>query len=415
MTRAPALLVCSLLYPARDNSPWDAPGQCNSPLRRAWPPRRRSRTSLQSSASTVSTARGTFAYLVVLGHYNAEAFPELDTFTKFASTYLAVDLFFLLSGFVLTHAYFDRPNFRLWDFTKQRVFRLWPLHMATLLGFLGLMMLAGDNINWAGFALNVLLLHNIGIGDWDMVGFNYPSWSLSVEFVANLAIAALVILVPGRRLNNLLLACISAGCAAILFFNYSSLDLTLSNVFNVENAGLLRCTMTFTLGILAYRFFRAHQVWFERTSTTRNVIYGLLIVFFLATLCIPGRNKIDFLYIPFYAIILLILACPGPFWMRVFAPTRFLGDIAFALYMVHMLVVKALKEFYIWPYDYLTGLAIVVAVSTPLAFAAYHWIERPSYNWLNNRWRSASAAKPKSIPIAEPFHLRENGYETQKG
>lgn len=359
-------------------------------------------------------ARGTFAYLVLLGHYNAEVFPELDTFTKFASTYLAVDLFFLLSGFVLTHAYFDRPNFRLWDFTKQRIFRLWPLHMATLLGFLALMLLAGDDVNWIGFALNVLLLHNIGIGDWDMVGFNYPSWSLSVEFVANLVVAALFVLVPGRRWNSLMLACISTACAVILYFNYSSLDLQLSNVFTVVNAGLLRCTMTFTAGILAYRFFRANQAWFERTSTPRNVIYGVLLVAFLATLCIPGRNKIDFLYVGFYFIVLLILANPGPFWMKVFAPTRFLGDIAFSLYMVHMLVVKALKEFYIWPYDYLTGLAIIVVVSTPLAFAAFHWIERPSYTWLNNRWRSSSAAKRKSVPIAEPVQVQEEAYRTQK-
>lgn len=346
-------------------------------------------------------ARGALAFLVVLVHYNAEIWPYRDSFTKFSSAYLAVDFFFLLSGFVLAHAYFDRPNFSLWDFTKQRVFRIWPLHIVTLLGFLALMILSADEINWIGFVLNVLLLHNIGIGDWDMVGFNYPSWSISVEFVANLAIAALLAVVPIRRLNNVLLAGICIGCGLILYFTVDHLDLQLENVFGIVNTGLLRCFMTFCLGILAYRIFRTHRSWFEQTSLTRDIIYGLFLLAFVATLCLPGRNLIDLLYVPFYGVILLILASPGPFWTKVFSPTRFLGNISFGLYMTHMLVLKAKKEFFPWPYDYVTGLAIVVTASTISAIAAYYLIERPCYQALNRRYRSRDVRKQEKQASGE--------------
>lgn len=347
----------------------------------------------------LDAARGIGALLVVFGHYNFEMWPERHFFTNQSSGYLVVDVFFMLSGFVLAHAFFDRPDFRFRDYAAKRIFRLWPLHMATLAAFAALMLWSADPVSLKGFALNALMLHNIGIGDWSTVGFNYPSWSISVEFVSNLAIGAVLIAIPSRWpnrwLGNVMLAGICIVSAAILFATVPHLDRQLQNVLGGVNTGLLRGFVSFPLGILAYRFFTANWSWFEQTSLARTVLIGLAIILFFTTLCMPGRSRADISYLPLFALFITLLACPGPFWMAVFRPFLWLGKISFALYMVHMLVIKGMQETGIWPQDYASGLAAVILVSVLLAAAAHYGVERPAYNALNGIWNRRFRPAPR--------------------
>ncbi|MFN7056812.1 acyltransferase family protein [Hyphomonas sp.] len=349
----------------------------------------------------LDAARGIGALLVVFGHYNFEMWPERHFFTNQSSGYLVVDVFFMLSGFVLAHAFFDRPEFRFRDYAAKRIFRLWPLHMATLMAFAVLMLWNADPVSLKGFALNAMMLHNVGVGDLSMVGFNYPSWSISVEFVSNLVIGALLIAVPGRWLGNVMLAGICIVSAAILFATVPHLDRQLQNVFGGVNTGLLRGFVSFPLGILAYRFFSAQRGWFEQTSIARTVLIGLAILLFFTTLCIPGRSKADIAYLPFYALFITLIACPGPFWMAVFRPFLWLGKISFALYMVHMLVIKAMRETGAWPQDYAAGLAAVILVSVLLAAGAHYGVERPTYDVLNGIWSRRFRPGPRRRPAAD--------------
>ncbi|MEQ9507196.1 MAG: acyltransferase [Hyphomonas sp.] len=361
------------------------------------PPRE---TSLGLRFEGLDALRGIGAPLVVYGHYTLMTRPYEESYLWHTSLYLLVDVFFLLSGFVLAHAFYDRPNFNFWEFTKKRVFRLWPVHMVMLAAMALLMILAGDPLYKRGLVLNAFMIHNVGIGHSLMVMINFPSWSLSVEFVTNLVVAALVLAIPNKRLNSLVLAGMCIASATILFFTVDDLDTFVENVHGGLNTGLLRGTLTLTMGILAYRFFIAHRSWFERTSPLRTMIVGALLAAFFVSLFVPVRSvNTDLLFLPMYALLILAMANPGPFWMPIMVRFRFLAGISFSLYMVHMLVIKFIMEVPLWAGNYYAGLLVAFALSIALATVLHFKIERPCYEWMTERWSAKTLRKGPSVAV----------------
>ncbi|ABI76943.1 acyltransferase family protein [Hyphomonas neptunium ATCC 15444] len=344
----------------------------------------------------LDAVRGIGALLVIFGHYHFELWPEVNSFIISSSGHLVVDVFFLLSGFVLAHAFYDKPSFNFWEYAKKRVFRLWPLHVVTFIACAVIMFWAGDPISEKGLLLNFVLLHNIGIGDWSTNSFNYPSWSLSVELVANMVVGLIILAIPNRRWNSAILAGLILLSATILFFTVENLDQHARNVLGVVNTGLLRGFISFPLGILAYRFFTTHRAWFDRTSVLRSIWIGFLAVVLLATFCLPVANRVDFLYLPFYAFMIMVLASPGAFWEGVLSRFRILGTLSFAMYVVHMIVLKIMEQIPFWPQEYVAGLFVAWALSIALAAFAHYKIERPSYAWLTRHMSNPPAGN--SLP-----------------
>lgn len=342
----------------------------------------------------LDAVRGIGALVVIFGHYHFELWPKADSFITHSNGHLVVDVFFLLSGFVLAHAFYERPGFNAWEYTKKRAFRLWPLHLFSLAGCLAIMYYLGKPISEKGLLLNLGLLHNVGFGNWGMNAFNYPSWSLSVELFANIAIALLFVAIPNRKLNTLSLAAVSLVSGAILYFNVEDLNVFGYNLFGWLNTGLLRGFLSFPLGILAYRVFVAHRAWFDRTSPLRSVCTGLVCAGMVASFLFDTPGHSEFLFVPFYALAVMMLASPGMFWEKAMRHFQFLGKISFALYVVHMMVLMLMAEFRIWPQSYLSGLLIAWTLSIALATFAHYAVERPSYGWLMRMGRGKQAANP---------------------
>ena len=183
--------------------------------------------------------RGVAALIVV-------AFHLFETYSRGTDTqilnhgYLAVDFFFILSGFVIGYAYDDRwDRMSLADFFKRRLVRLHPLVVVgTLIG--ALMFYIGDNprvplvgdTSW----WQVLLLMLLGmtmlpaLKSWDIRGWgetnplNGPTWSLMWEYVANILYALFI-----RRLPKAVLGLL-VGASAVL---------TLDICLNIDMFGLL--------------------------------------------------------------------------------------------------------------------------------------------------------------------------------
>jgi len=141
--------------------------------------------------------------LVVIYHYREIIGPEFDRYTSFFEKgYLWVDCFFMLSGFILSYIYGAGPSKSIeaaQRFFRARLARIYPLHIATLLGLVAFVIVLPHishqktSPDWRTFWLNVTNIHAWGMlsaYDW-----NFPSWSISVEFAAYLfyplAIAAL--------------------------------------------------------------------------------------------------------------------------------------------------------------------------------------------------------------------------------
>ena len=345
--------------------------------------------------------RGIAALVVVILHYNLVVWPEIETSTFIgkSDSYLAVDFFIILSGFVLAHAFFDKPGFDLWDFTKKRLFRFWPLHIVTLLATLTVMVAAHQSFDLRGVILNTLLMHNVGIGHWGLA-FNVPSWSLSVELAVNLIVGAFVVFAP-KRIEGLLLAGLAVLGGSVLLAWHHDLNVHRDNAFHFLNLGLMRGCLSFPLGILIYRFYRAHQESFARASVLRNWLTGMLLVCFVASFYLPGGTRRDFLLIPAYALVVLAMAAPGSFWTGLLSRLRFLGNISFSLYLVHFVILRIMALVRPWPHGYIGGLFLALTVSVAAAWVTHQAFEQPVYVWLTAHWcKRGEGARLPDIALA---------------
>ncbi|MFZ4121328.1 MAG: acyltransferase family protein [Caulobacterales bacterium] len=122
-----------------------------------------------------------------------------------------VDVFFVLSGFVLAHIYAVRTggSFKFWPFLQARIARLYPLHvlgLLMLLGAVGAAYVLGRGADASAYTLEGLLANLFmlqataipGSGQW-----NFPAWTLSAEFFAYLlfpAFIAIAVMFRGRPL-----------------------------------------------------------------------------------------------------------------------------------------------------------------------------------------------------------------------
>jgi len=164
--------------------------------------------------------RGVAALLVVIFHFRSILAPviDLDAHTLFfAHGYLWVDCFFMLSGFILCYVYGEMPGKTsggALHFLKARFARIYPLHIATLMAlvcwqiFIPQITRQSPHLgNWSTFWLNVLDIHAWGF--LDAYDWNFPSWSISIEFAAYLTFPLICVGLVRLRTTTLILLALS--------------------------------------------------------------------------------------------------------------------------------------------------------------------------------------------------------------
>jgi peptidoglycan/LPS O-acetylase OafA/YrhL len=312
--------------------------------------------SAVSQLPSLTSLRGLAALWVVLFHYTALYFPRLDMTghsSLIGKGYLAVDLFFMLSGFVMTHVYYRafcasvKENYR--SFLVARVARLYPLHVVVLLLFvatalLGQLLAYGSTGIAEGIPLtgtrslaaaiaNLFMLQGLSA---EHLSWNYPSWSISVEFMAYLAFP-LVLPVVWRASERAKLVVLAAICAALSLYAYLS-----GGDFNQWGGPLvlLRCLPEFLLGTLIYSAYRARlwTDWFAADTVG-------LVTLAVAILCLHLRAP-DFLIVALFPV--LVLAAVGNTGniarLVNVAPLIWLGEISYSLYLIHGFVQYAATQ-----------------------------------------------------------------------
>lgn len=197
--------------------------------------------------TTLDALRGLMAVVVLIEHCLSKT-----TLRLFPYGWLAVDVFFILSGFVLAHAYADRV--KTWAdcgrFLWARVRRLYPLYFLGLV--LGAFSVLGP-VAWQSVALGVLCLPDfsgtvIQYGADTRTGylfpFNGPSWSLWCEMAVNVAWGAMLVLrVPARYL--LAAGLLAWGVLESLYGGWTT---------GTAHLGLVRVAIGFPLGVMAYEY-----------------------------------------------------------------------------------------------------------------------------------------------------------------
>ena len=204
--------------------------------------------------------RGIAALCVVLFHF--EAADHIHGLPFIRHSFLFVDFFFVLSGFVIAHASGDRLRSALevQQFVVRRFGRVWPLHIAVLAAFIAVAVFKylltahfGMSATTSAFdpagstplgslPAQVLLLQAVDVTD--RLTWNTPSWSISAEFWTYILFALIVLLAP--RYRTIVFAATAAlGAATLVAFSQHGMDAT-------YDLGLPRCIFGFSVGYLVY-------------------------------------------------------------------------------------------------------------------------------------------------------------------
>jgi peptidoglycan/LPS O-acetylase OafA/YrhL len=273
----------------------------------------------------------------------------------FHNAWLFVDLFFVLSGIVISMGYtdadFGRFSFR--DFMVRRLARIYPLHIVMLFALLvfrlariglvtaGLLVLTPYQFevnNAYTFVLNVFLLHSLGFVDY--LSWNGPSWSISVEFYTYIVFGLLLLF--AQRLNSRTIlyataAIMVVGNLLIIVFVLQKKALGLQYDF-----GMLRCLLSFFLGVLVVRFVGPLSK-IKAPIFQFGLQVGSLVASFGLVVLVSDYPAASFAA-PFVFAILLasLMAFPkAPLLPRLLEskPLVWLGARSYSIYMVHAFVI----------------------------------------------------------------------------
>ena len=324
------------------------------------------------------------AMWVVMFHY----WPALDVSIlpgAVAKGYLGVELFFVLSGFILSHVYLEaagQKGFRYGAFLWARLARVYPLHLATLLG-VGLlagaatvagMSIDGNILSWSSLPANLLMVHAWGLAP--EAGWNHPSWSISAEWFAYLTFP--VFAWAAWRLRErpaVALGLATVGLLALyaLFERLAGFPLTQATI----HWGALRIVPCFAYGCAAYLAFRKGGL--SRPGLMAAASALLIVI-------AAGLQLWDGVIVALFAPLILALAGlarRGAGWLTS-SPAVYLGEISYSVYMIcvpwKLLAVNGAARLTGAVDDQLNlwvWLAVVAAIPV-IAAASYHLIEKPA-------------------------------------
>lgn len=291
--------------------------------------------SSSSRFDVLDSFRGICALCVVVFHMHfLGSFTELSFFR---SSDLFVDFFFVLSGFVLAHAYGLKKDLQFYSFLISRIFRLFPLHVVLLAVFIVLEFgkLAasrfGLEFNSAPFsgasAPSEIIPNLLLIQSWtrltDDQSFNYPAWSISVEFYIYIIFAATIMYLYRYRRESWV-ALSLASFVMLAFW---------PGLFTEASLRGIAC---FFAGSISYALYRK----IEAKAMFKPVIYTFLEVFFIAVIILMVSGGIEFknFIISFvFCISTILFALERGALSTVFklSPFKYIGRLSYSIYLTH--------------------------------------------------------------------------------
>lgn len=373
--------------------------------------------SQQQYFPALTALRGIAALCVVLFHYSVGSFPNLhltEATFFFGKSYLFVDLFFALSGFILMHVYgrgfADGPSAAtLGPFLKARLARLYPLHLVVLGGFvlLELLKLAVDRSGLDAFGSphtlatlpgSLLLLNAAGI--YEALTWNGPSWSISAEWIVGLAFPLLVPVVARLRPSGLFLLYMATLIGFVLLSAGSKIDLDLT-----ADWGVPRCALGFVGGMVL------HRLWQDGTPRWMAAD-GPALAATAAIVLAMHMNMRGVFLIPLFGLLILCLAQNTGRVGRALGtrPMLFLGEISYAVYLAQILLLDSvilgwrlttgyeLKDAGFSAAQSLMVIALMVTALLPLSVLLHRWVEVPARGWL----RRIGAPRPLRPAFERP-------------
>lgn len=330
--------------------------------------------------------------------------------------YLGVELFFVLSGFILSHVYmeaFGDRRFRYPDFLWARLARIFPVHLVTLAG-LGAVVVAASLVGvnagehvmaWSSLPAQLTLTQAWGLGLAG--GWNHPSWSISAEWFAYLTFPAFAFLIwPLRNRPKLavLLAMMLVVGLNIGFERLAGFPLTKATIA----WGALRIVPCFALGCAIWLLWRSDFI-----RSPRLAVAGVLASVAAVAACALADAP-DWLSVSLFGVLILglgSLASTGsklltaPLWV-------YLGEVSFAVYMVcipwQLVFENGARKVLGLSSEALPPLlwAVLFVGVVPAAMVVHHLVERPAREAMRRhgvpfmRKRAALAGRVAEVALA---------------
>lgn len=362
--------------------------------------------------------RGVAALLVVVYHiFEGFAFAEATNgvgnglITTLSHGHIAVDFFFMLSGFVISYAYDGRrKDMGIGSFFKRRLIRLHPmLVMGAIIGtaafvFEGCKQWNGSVTPTTGVIAAMLFTmfmiptlpgaHHEVRGNGEMFPLNGPTWSLFFEYIGNILYVLVIRYLPTKALA---LLAIALGIAHAWFFvgDVSGYDMV-GVGWTIDSAnfwgGLVRMLFPFTVGMLLARTYRPHKV---------KGAFWWCTALLVATFAMPyiepaagiSTNSL-------YEVACIAVLFPAIVWIGAGGScgdnvagriNKFLGDISYPLYIVHYPIMYIFYKWLIknkfYTFGETWGIAVLVIIaSILLAYTLLKLYDEPMRRWLAKRF-----------------------------
>ena len=363
--------------------------------------------------------RGIAACLVALFHL--DAYSHLYGVPFLRNSWLFVDFFFVLSGFVIAANYQQRllDGFGVGRFLFLRLGRLYPLHFVMLVLFISWELtkvirriLLPELSPVAVFSTpqeapdtilaNLLLIQSLHV--YDFLTWNVASWSISTEFYTYVVFAACMVGLRKHAWVALLFAMIG-GPVLIAMLSERNMD-------THYDWGIIRCVYGFAAGAISWNIYGKWNEKLRKRFSGSLVEWGALglVVVFVS---VAGTSLLSIAAPYVFALVVLVFAFEAGTASAILRlrPLVFLGTISYSIYMTHVFIAKRMldagiqldKRWHIDPFTqreingqdtlffgtqlwhgdiaYLVYMAMIITMS----YFTYRWIEKPGREWVRNR------------------------------
>lgn len=366
----------------------------------------------------LDSLRGVSALLVVLYHLDQDVWTSWHGDAWLDHLDLAVEFFFVLSGFVIASAYGERLQRKgeIIPYMLRRIGRIMPLHWAmlfTLVAYAIVRVIAaappldiravfdGGVYDISAILTNTLMLH--GIGFENHLTWNYPSWSVSAEMWTYLVFALIWAVFAARSVWVALALAIVCPVLVAAFPSDSLSPMTLVRVVGGFAAGV----------VMRHAFTRVDPVltpWIQRAKLATAFELAALAGVAFYMLSVGTLWLAPFVFCG--VVLIFALEAGGVSRLLRTAPMLTLGAISYSIYMTHAVLLMMLWGVVsgieantdlvltgevdggrLWGVTPLIGNGVaigVIALVIAVSLATYRWIELPGQRWgqrAAERWK----------------------------
>ncbi|WP_025886213.1 acyltransferase family protein [Asaia prunellae] len=333
----------------------------------------------------------------IISHFNWDSFPKSGPLVWFRIGWVAVDLFFVISGFVISLSAFstlDKTSDRILyyrHFIRHRLARIVPLHYLTCLVFIVFIMpfMFFDHRAWWHIITHLLFIHNLFADHQGSI--NGVNWSLAAEmqfYLVIMFLAPYLKKVPwwGILIGSMIVAWSWRAAVFLTTDLHGPTGVFHRFVFETQLPGMID---EFACGILLARFVRSES---GKRFLTQNVqrlwlvplsamclVYSAQRIFWHHATFWDSFGMVVFFrtYLAITCVSLVLLCCcfNQKIVVKLSAPLRYLGTISFGVYLWHLSVIMSFKHM-----DWLSGgraLPVIVIITIIFAVISWVFIEKP--------------------------------------